>query len=242
MSGQKIDTAEIIKGWNERFKMSLPAEVLDFFCRRFRNRIAFSTSLGAEDQVIMDMLSKTGIPVKVFTLDTGRLFPETYDLIDKTGMHYGTRIDVYFPDKENIEKMVKDKGVNLFYESVENRKLCCHNRKIEPLGRALAGMDAWITGIRRDQTLARFDSKLVEWDEGHGLLKINPLVNWTEKMVWDYIRHHNVPYNPLHDKGFPSIGCVPCTRAVKAGDDARSGRWWWEDQGPKECGLHLREG
>jgi phosphoadenosine phosphosulfate reductase len=138
--------------------------------------------------------------------------------------------------------MVKNKGINLFYESLENRKLCCHLRKIEPLNRALSGMDAWITGIRKDQTLSRFETKLVEWDESHGLIKINPLVNWTEKMVWDYIRQYNVPYNALHDKGFPSIGCQPCTRAVKPGDDIRSGRWWWEDQGHKECGLHRKEG
>jgi phosphoadenosine phosphosulfate reductase len=242
MSGQKVNILETINGWNERFKESGTAEVLDFFCRRYKNRIAFSTSLGVEDQVIMDMISKKGIPVKVFTLDTGRLFPETYDIIDKTSLHYGIRIDVYFPDRENIENMVKNKGINLFYESMENRKLCCHYRKIEPLGRALAGMDVWITGIRKDQTLTRFDTKLVEWDESHGLIKINPLFKWTDKMVWDYIRQYKVPYNALHDKGFPSIGCQPCTRAVEPGEDPRSGRWWWEDQGQKECGLHEKEG
>jgi phosphoadenosine phosphosulfate reductase len=138
--------------------------------------------------------------------------------------------------------MVNTKGINLFYESLENRKLCCHLRKIEPLNRALSGMEAWITGIRKDQTLSRFETNLVEWDESHGLIKINPLYKWTDKLVWDYIRQYNVPYNPLHDKGFPSIGCQPCTRAVKPGDDIRSGRWWWEDQGPKECGLHRQEG
>ena len=180
--------------------------------------------------------------MKIFTLDTGRLFPETYDIINQTSQHYGIRIDVYFPDREQIENMVKNKGVNLFYESVENRKLCCHNRKIEPLNRALSGMDAWITGIRKDQTLSRFDAKPVEWDERYGLIKINPLYKWTEKMVWEYIGKYKVPYNALHDKGFPSIGCQPCTRAVNPGDDPRSGRWWWEDQGHKECGLHERKG
>ena len=242
MTDQKVSMQETIAGWNDRFKTSGPDEVLDFFCRRYPNRIAFSTSLGAEDQVIMDLLAKTGTPVKVFTLDTGRLFSETYELIDKTRLHYGIRIDVYFPDRENIENMVKEKGINLFYESIENRKLCCYNRKIEPLNRALSGMEAWITGIRKDQTLSRFETNLVEWDESHGLIKINPLYKWTDKLVWDYIRQYNVPYNPLHDKGFPSIGCQPCTRAVKPGDDIRSGRWWWEDQGPKECGLHRQEG
>jgi phosphoadenosine phosphosulfate reductase len=242
MSNPAINMLEIIDGWNERFKKSGPAEILDFFCHRYPSRMAFSTSLGVEDQVITDVLSKTGFPVKVFTLDTGRLFPETYDLIDKTSLHYGIRIDVFFPDREIIENMVKEKGVNLFYQSIENRKLCCHYRKIEPLNRALSGMDAWITGIRRDQSLSRFNTKLVEWDESYGLIKINPLCNWTEKMVWDYIHQHNVPHNTLHDKGFPSIGCQPCTRAVTPGDDPRSGRWWWEEHGPKECGLHEKEG
>lgn len=242
MTDQKVSMQETIAGWNDRFKTSGPDEVLDFFCRRYPNRIAFSTSLGAEDQVIMDLLAKTGIPVKVFTLDTGRLFPETYDTIDKTSQHYGIPIHVFFPDRENIENMVNTKGINLFYESLENRKLCCHLRKIEPLNRALSGMEAWITGIRKDQTLSRFETNLVEWDESHGLVKINPLYKWTDKLVWDYIHQYNVPYNPLHDKGFPSIGCQPCTRAVKPGDDIRSGRWWWEDQGPKECGLHRQEG
>jgi phosphoadenosine phosphosulfate reductase len=242
MTDQKVLNPDIITGWNERFMKSEPAEMLDFFCRRYPNRIAFSTSLGAEDQVITDMLSKLGIPVKIFTLDTGRLFPETYDVINKTSLHYGIRIDIYFPDREHIETMVKNKGINLFYESVENRKLCCHYRKIEPLTRALSGMDAWITGIRKDQTLSRFDARPLEWDENQGLIKINPLYKWTEKMVWEYIRQHKVPYNDLHDKGFPSIGCQPCTRAVNSGDDPRSGRWWWEDKGHKECGLHEKEG
>jgi phosphoadenosine phosphosulfate reductase len=242
MTDQKVLNADIITGWNERFMKSEPAEVLDFFYRRYPNRIAFSTSLGAEDQVITDILSKLGIPVKIFTLDTGRLFPETYETINKTSLHYGIRIDIYFPDREHIETMVKNKGINLFYESIENRKLCCHYRKIEPLTRALSGMDAWISGIRKDQTLSRFDASLVEWDENYGLIKINPLYKWTEKLVWEYIRQHEVPYNDLHDKGFPSIGCQPCTRAVNSGDDPRSGRWWWEDKGHKECGLHEKEG
>jgi phosphoadenosine phosphosulfate reductase len=137
--------------------------------------------------------------------------------------------------------MVREKGINLFYESVENRKLCCHVRKVEPLKRALHGMQAWITGIRKDQTLNRFDTKLVEWDETFHLIKINPLYRWSEKMVWNFIRENNVPYNALHDKGFPSIGCQPCTRAVAPGEDSRAGRWWWEDQGHKECGLHVKE-
>jgi phosphoadenosine phosphosulfate reductase len=175
---------------------------------------------------------------KIFTLDTGRLFPESCQLIEKTNQTYNISIDIYFPDAAGVEKMVKEKGINLFYQSVENRKLCCHIRKIEPSKRALKGMEVWITGIRKDQTLSRFYNRYVEWDEANHIIKINPLLTWTEKQVWDYIKSFHVPYNELHDKGFPSIGCMPCTRAVITGEDARSGRWWWEDAGHKECGLH----
>jgi phosphoadenosine phosphosulfate reductase len=150
-------------------------------------------------------------------------------------------MEVFFPDYRQVEEMVREKGMNLFYESVENRKLCCHIRKIEPLKRALRDMDAWITGIRKDQTINRFTTQMVEWDETHNLVKINPLYRWTEKMVWDYIHDNNIPYNELHDQGFPSIGCQPCTRAVAPGEDSRAGRWWWEDQGHKECGLHVKD-
>jgi len=234
-------SVEYIDNLNEKLQNADPEEILDYFCHQYENGIAFSSSMGAEDQVITDLLSKVSKAVKIFTLDTGRLFPETYTLIDKTRRHYGIEIEVFFPDRKTIEMMVKNKGVNLFYESVENRKLCCYNRKVEPLKRALSGMQVWITGIRKDQTLARFNTRLVEWDEDHNLIKINPLYKWTEKMVWEYIRSNEVPYNELHDKGFPSIGCQPCTRAVISGDDQRSGRWWWEDQGHKECGLHIKE-
>ena len=226
---------------NEQLKNAGSAEVLDYFCKQYKDQISFSSSMGAEDQVIIDMIARSGNRVKIFTLDTGRLFPETYDLIDRTRKQYGIGIDVIFPDFGLVEKMVKEKGVNLFYESIENRKLCCHIRKVEPLKRALSGMNAWITGIRKDQTLKRFNTSLVEWDDSYGLIKTNPLFKWTEKMVWEYIRSNNVPYNVLHDKGFPSIGCQPCTRAVGSGDDPRSGRWWWEEQGQRECGLHIKE-
>jgi phosphoadenosine phosphosulfate reductase len=226
---------------NKKYGSLNTEEVLVSVGQEFGEKAAFSSSMGAEDQVLLDMIARTGKQIKIFTLDTGRLFPETYELIEKCRKNYSMEIEVYFPHFESVEKMIKSKGINLFYASVENRKQCCHIRKTEPLKRALSGMDAWITGIRNDQTLTRFNTKLVEWDEPNNLIKINPLLKWTEKMVWEYIHQNNVPYNELHDKGFPSIGCQPCTRAVNAGDDPRSGRWWWEDQGQKECGLHVKE-
>ncbi len=232
-------TAQIEK-WNEELSEKDPVEVLDFFIEEFDNRIAQATSLGAEDQVITDMLARTKKKATIFTLDTGRLFPETYTLIDDTNKKYNIKIDVYFPDNSKVESMVKERGINLFYDSVENRKMCCGIRKVEPLQRAFSGMDAWICGLRKDQTVSRFFAKLVEWDKVNGLVKINPLIDWTEKDVWNYIREKNVPFNPLHERGFASIGCQPCTRAVKPGEDFKAGRWWWEGQEQKECGLHKR--
>jgi phosphoadenosine phosphosulfate reductase len=226
--------------WNDRFGKAPVHEVLDFFIGEFGEKICLSSSMGAEDQVLTDMLIKIRPDFRIFTLDTGRLFPETLNLIQETRDHYRINPDVFFPDFRAVQQMVKEKGINLFYESVENRKRCCNIRKIEPLKRALDGMHAWITGIRKDQTLNRFNTSLVEWDESNGLIKINPLYRWTEKMVWNYIEEHQVPVNKLHDKGFPSIGCQPCTRAVSADEDIRAGRWWWEDQGHKECGLHMK--
>jgi phosphoadenosine phosphosulfate reductase len=226
---------------NASMKDRQPADILAYFLNRYKGKVALGSSLGAEDQVLTDMIVKINKHTKIFTLDTGRLFPETYELIDKTNKIYQINIDVYFPDTAGVEKMVKERGINLFYESVENRKLCCHIRKVEPSKRALQGMKVWITGIRKDQTVSRFFNKHVEWEEGYNLFKINPLLNWSERQVWEYIKSNHVPYNELHDKGFPSIGCMPCTRAVKPGEDVRSGRWWWEDAAHKECGLHNRK-
>ena len=197
--------------------------------------------MGAEDQLLTHIIATEKIPVSIFTLDTGRMFPETYSLIERTREKYGLDIAVYFPDASQVEAMVNRKGVNLFYESVENRKMCCHVRKIEPLKRALAGTECWITGLRREQSEFRQDMQLFEWDAEFNILKVNPLINFTEEEVWTFIRKENVPYNKLHDKNYLSIGCAPCTRAVQPGEDARSGRWWWEDSGKKECGLHERE-
>lgn len=231
---------EQIKGWNEKWAKSNPVDFLNYFLGEFGERIALATSLGAEDQVITDMLAGIDKNFKIFTLDTGRLFPETYKLIDETNYKYNIKIDVYFPQSELVQKMVKERGINLFYESVENRKMCCGVRKVEPLQRAFEGLEVWICGLRKDQTVSRFFSQLVEWDKVNGLIKINPLIDWTEKDVWSYIREKNVPFNPLHQRGFASIGCQPCTRAVQPGEDFKAGRWWWEGQEQKECGLHKR--
>lgn len=217
-----------------------PQEVIKFFLEKYGDRIAFSNSLGAEDQVITDMIAKIDKSTKIFTLDTGRLFPETFDLIDRSSKRYNISIQVYFPDAHQVEEMVKEKGVNLFFESIENRKLCCHIRKIEPLKRAFKSLDVWICGLRRDQSVTRTDIQMIEWDEANGLIKLNPIVDWTENQVWKYIKANNVPYNRLHDKGFPSVGCQPCTRAIEAGEDLRAGRWWWENPETKECGLHAK--
>lgn len=218
-----------------------PAEVvLRWAVEEFEPDIALASSFGAEDVVIIDMLSKITNRPRVFTLDTGRLHQETYDVMDAVRDSYGIAIEVYYPDTEEVEKMVRTCGVNLFYASIENRKLCCNVRKVEPLKRALKGLDAWISGIRRDQVATRSSAAKVELDSGNGgIVKVNPLVDWSWTQVWDYIRSGNLPYNKLHDQGFPSIGCAPCTRAVRPGEDPRAGRWWWEQDGVKECGLHF---
>jgi phosphoadenosine phosphosulfate reductase len=217
-----------------------PQEIIQLFFEKFKNKIAFSNSFGAEDQVITDMISKIDKSLKIFTLDTGRLFPETYDIIERTSKRYGIPIQIFFPDAMQVEKMVNEKGVNLFFESIENRKQCCHIRKIEPLKRAFSGLDVWICGLRRSQSITRNEVQIVEWDENNGLIKLNPLVDWTEEQVWAYIQENKVPYNRLHDKGFPSVGCQPCTRAIEKGEDLRAGRWWWENPETKECGLHAK--
>jgi phosphoadenosine phosphosulfate reductase len=220
-----------------------PVEILSWALEHFgADQIALASSLGAEDQVLTKMLLKIQPKAIIFTLDTGRLPQETHDCMKATEEKYGFKYRVYHPDAKVVEKMVAEKGPDLFYESVENRKLCCHVRKVEPLKRALKGLKAWICGLRREQSVTRADLSVIEWDAGNGLYKINPLIDWTEKQVWDYIRANGVPYNKLHDQGYPSIGCAPCTRAVKQGEDVRAGRWWWESPDKKECGLHFKNG
>ena len=205
----------------------------------FTSKITFATSLGEEDQVITDMIAKTASGIEVFTLDTGRLFAETYELMAKNQKKYSRlNFKIYYPDTKHVEEMVRTKGINLFYESVENRKLCCHVRKVEPLQRALSGQDAWIVGLRRDQAVTRAELQAVEWDEANKKIKFNPLYNWSLDQVRDYIKKNHVDINPLHAQGFVSIGCAPCTRAIKPGEDIRAGRWWWENPESKECGLH----
>jgi phosphoadenosine phosphosulfate reductase len=203
--------------------------------------LVFASSLGAEDQVIFDMISRLGLDIPVFTLDTGRVFQETYDLIAETEKKYKKKIEIFFPNHETVEEMINEFGVNSFYESSELRKKCCHVRKLEPLSRALKPYGAWICGLRREQAATRSGTKVIDLD-GNGKIKLNPLIDWTEKDIWDYIREHDVPYNKLHDKGFLSIGCACCTRAVAPGEHVRSGRWWWEDPEQKECGLHVING
>jgi phosphoadenosine phosphosulfate reductase len=231
---------ESINILNLRYKNSTAEELLKDFLIEYKGNIALSSSLGLEDQVLTHMVCGIDKESKIFTLDTGRLFPETYDLIHRTNNKYGIRMQVYFPEASQVEEMVKEKGINLFYESIENRKLCCGIRKMAPLKRAFEGLQVWICGLRREQSVTRKDMQSIEWDESNALIKLNPLIEWTETQVWDYIKTHKIPYNPLHDKGFPSIGCQPCTRAVMDGEDIRAGRWWWENPETKECGLHKR--
>lgn len=223
-----------------RFEAESAENVLSLSLETFAPKIAFASSFGAEDVVVIDLMYNIqGDKTRVFTLDTGRLNPETYDMMDKIRKKYSISIETMFPDYLEVEKMVTENGVNLMYNSVENRKMCCRVRKVHPLGRMLKTLDAWITGLRRDQTSTRSAVKKVELDASNNhILKVNPIADWTNDMVWDYIKKNNIPYNKLHDKGYPSIGCAPCTRAVKLGEDLRAGRWWWENDFHKECGLH----
>jgi phosphoadenosine phosphosulfate reductase len=203
----------------------------------FPGQSVFSSSLGQEDQVLTDIIFKNDLPVKIFTIDTGRLFNETYELLDRTMARYKKPVHVYFPEARDVEAFVAENGINSFYESVDNRKTCCFIRKVKPLNRALAGAKVWITGLRAGQSNNRQDMPMIEWAEDKQLYKFNPLINWSYEEVMDYIKEFNVPYNRLHEKGFFSIGCAPCTRAIEPGEDPRAGRWWWETS-QKECGLH----
>lgn len=229
---------EIAEQLNERFSGKTPEEILQYFLAEYRGHVGLASSLSIEDQTLTAMICDIDPSTRIFTLDTGRLFPETYSLVERTNMTYGIKIQLFFPDFHEVEKMVAERGVNLFYASVENRRMCCHVRKLEPLKRAFEGLKVWICGLRHEQSVTRTGNQVVEWDEANGMLKVNPLIDWTEVQTWDYIKRRGVPYNALHDKGFPSIGCQPCTRAVKPGEDLRAGRWWWESPDHRECGLH----
>ena len=216
-------------------------EILFFINKKAGDNLVFASSLGAEDQVIFDMISRLKLDIPVFTLDTGRLFQETYDLIAETEERYNKKVEIFFPDHQAVEEMVNHDGVNLFYKNSGLRKKCCHVRKLEPLSRALDPYKAWICGLRREQAPSRSNVQVIDFDHNERI-KINPLIDWTEEDVWNYIKKYNVPYNKLHDKGFLSIGCACCTRAVAPGEHVRSGRWWWEAPEQKECGLHLVNG
>ncbi|MDG1278803.1 MAG: phosphoadenylyl-sulfate reductase [Algoriphagus sp.] len=214
-----------------------PATGLTLLVELFPGKVCFSTSLGQEDQVITQLIASQNLPIQIFSLDTGRLFPETLNLLARTEAKYKTKIQVYYPERSSVEALVNTIGINGFYESVENRKSCCFVRKVEPLQRALAGNEIWVTGLRAEQSANRSEMKWLEWDESNQIWKYNPLLDWSFDEVLTYLETHKIPYNPLHDKGFVSIGCAPCTRAISSGEDARAGRWWWEDS-KKECGLH----
>ncbi len=206
----------------------------------YPGKVKFSSSLGQEDQVLTDMISRNAIDISIFTLDTGRLFNETYELLEKTELRYKKKIEVFFPNAPDVQEMVNKNGINLFYNSVEERKMCCNIRKVEPLNRALADASVWVTGLRSSQTTLRHELPLLEWLPEKQLIKYNPLLHWSYDEVMEYMKIYSVPYNPLHDKGFVSIGCAPCTRAIEPGEDPRAGRWWWESS-HKECGLHVNK-
>jgi phosphoadenosine phosphosulfate reductase len=202
----------------------------------------FASSLAAEDMVLTDMILRAKLPIRVFTLETGRLHKETLGVLDRIKETYGHEVELYKPEPAAVDAYVKQNGLNAFYDSIDMRKECCRIRKVEPLNRALAGNKAWVTGQRRAQSTTRAALDVQENDEAHGMVKFNPLADWSEQDVWNYIRSNNVPYNPLHDQGYPSIGCEPCTRAIQPGEDVRAGRWWWENPETKECGLHVVDG
>ena len=229
-----------INNLNVHLKNYNAQEILKYFMDEYEDKIALSSSFGAEDQVLTDMIINIDKNANIFTLDTGRLNTQTYDLMDVTNLKYKINVNVYFPNNQNVENLYKKQGINGHFESIKNRKNCCNVRKVEPLKRALKSIKVWVTGLRSSQNITRENMSIVEFNEEFDVLKINPLLNYSEEDVWEYIKKNNVPYNKLHDQNYPSIGCAPCTRAVKIGEDARSGRWWWENPKNKECGLHIK--
>jgi phosphoadenosine phosphosulfate reductase len=225
---------------NERLEGASPQEILLWAHEEVGNNVALMSSFGLEDMALLDMFWRITQDARVMTLDTLRLPTETYTLFDQASARYGIKIEAFYPDMDEVRTMVEERGYNLFYKGIDNRKMCCGVRKVEPLGRALNSVNGWITGLRRDQGMERGCIDIVEWDAAHHSYKISPLADWTFEQVQEYIAEFSVPYNELHDKGFPSLGCQPCTRAVEPGEDIRAGRWWWEsDPNAKECGLHL---
>ena len=236
-----IEVLEYIQSGAAEFASA--QEILTWGLEKFGDKIALSCSFGApEGLVLLDMMHRIDPAARVFVLDTGRLPQATYDLIDRVRDRYDKRVEVIFPDAARVQAMVGEGGLNLFYESVEKRELCCRVRKVEPLNRFLSGLDAWVTGLRRDQSSARGKTAKIEIDRAHaGIAKLNPIADWSREQVLDYVKEHAVPINRLHAEGYPSVGCEPCSRAIGPGDDPRSGRWWWEESDLKECGIHLEE-
>lgn len=223
----------------DRYESLSPHDILGDVMAKLGQAVVQANSLGAEDMVILHMMHDIDPGFKSFTLDTGRLNPETYEVLGRLQEKYRLDIEILFPEREAVEKMVQEKGINLFYDNIENRKRCCHVRKVEPLNRVLKKYSAWVCGLRREQSPTRSAVSVIEKDDAHGgILKINPLAYWTRDDVWNYIKKNSIPYNKLFDQGYASIGCAPCTRAIKTGEDERAGRWWWEDSSSKECGLH----
>ncbi len=220
--------------------LSIPG-FLKLLAETYPGKVVFSTSFSYEDQAITHQVLSNKLPITIFTLDTGRLFPETYSVWSSTNSTYGTQVKAFYPNEALLQEFVSVKGPNSFYESVDNRKQCCYIRKVEPLKRALAGNAVWITGLRAEHSGERHDLPIIEWDESNQVIKYHPLLHWTTEEVKQYIADNHIPYNPLHDQGFVSIGCAPCTRAVRPGEDFRAGRWWWEGADKKECGLHVHE-
>ena len=228
---------------NERFMGADPQVAVTWFVLNYGRKAALSSSLSYEDQAVTAMMCRADKKLaRVFTLDTGRQFPEFYNLLDRTQAALGISIEVFFPDYRKIQEMVAQHGINLFYDSVELRHLCCDIRKIEPLKRALVDVDVWITGLRRSQSVTRTDMQIIEFDAADDVIKLNPLMLWSESDVIEYVKSNSVPYNKMHEQGYPSIGCQPCTRAIRPGEDIRAGRWWWENPDKRECGLHSRKG
>jgi phosphoadenosine phosphosulfate reductase len=232
-------TAADAERLNAELGLKSAEEIVRWAGETFGSAIKFANSFGAEDVALQNIIAKVAPQIRVFTLDTGRLNDETYEVMDATRFKYPDMpIEVMFPDRDKVEALTREKGFFSFRESVELRKECCAIRKVQPLKRALSDATAWMTGLRKDQSVTRTDTPAIEWDEGNAMLKVNPLIEWSNDDVWAYIKANKVPYNRLHDKSYPSIGCAPCTRAIKPGEDIRAGRWWWENPEYKECGLH----
>lgn len=237
-----LQSNEKIEHWRSELASKSPGDIIRWVVETFPGDAVLASSLGAEDQILTHLIARHAPALDIITLDTGRLFPETHDLLDQTRRHYGLPIKVYFPDRHRVEEMVNEHGSNLFRHSIAKRKQCCAVRKIEPLKRALAGKSAWVTGLRRDQSTNRGYTEVIEWDEANQMVKVNPLHDWTEAQVRRFLEEQHVPYNALHDQGYPSIGCAPCTRAVLPDEDPRAGRWWWEPREHNECGIHIVNG